>query len=366
MNENELITWLFDNGGSAIRYRTATELMENCSAGLKKQLIKDLLEHKKAKALLPLLDGFPTIPSFNNIRDFIRYHSSKGHDLEQILPKLMNIGFKKGISEFDKKMRNFCKYVENDLVRKAQQDPQDVTDTWAIWTAHFVAAHFVWGGYTYKESIDYIKKRIDLLYKAASLKLFDIHSEKGKKPIIKPELDPCIGDTPLPIIFDIFCLSYFPQENLNKDYRKKINVIIEYILDDRFQSLPEGYGYLSYISSSGKRTVYGCGWSPVLPGFFSFDSQPQLKSIILYLDLMSHFKVAIKSNWFKNCMDHLEQYRNNSGTYSFPSNYLSDKKDGFFVLGNGIGLEESRSKKSLELESTFWMLLIKRRIRNMV
>lgn len=366
MNENELVTWLFDNGGSAIRYRTATELMENCSAALKKQLVNDLLDHKKAKELLPLLDNFPLIPSFNNIREFIRFHSSKGYDLEQVVPKLMNIGLKNGISEFDKKMHKFRKYVENDLVHSAFKNPQDARDTWAIWTAHFCAAHFAWGGYTYKESIDYIKKRIDSLYKTASMKSFNIHSEKGKKPIIRPELDPCIGSTPLPIIFDIYCLSYFPKENLSDDYIKKINTIIKFILDERFQSLPEGYGYLSYKSSSGKPAIYGCGWRPVLPGFFNFESQTQLKSIILYLDLMSHFKVATKSNWFKNCIDHLEQYRNDSGTYSFPSNYLQDKKDGFFVLGNGIGLEESRSKKSLELESTFWMLLIKRRIKNMV
>jgi hypothetical protein len=80
---------------------------------------------------------------------------------------------------------------------------------------------------------------------------------------------------------------------------------------------------------------------------------------------MSHFRPAVQSGWFKKCLNHLEEFRTPSGTYCFPSNYLIDKKDGFYVLGGMMGLEDKRTKKSLELESTFWMLLIKKRIRQM-
>ena len=58
MNENELIPWLMDRGGSAIRYRTATELMDDCPASLTRELADSLFSHSKAKKLLPLLDAF--------------------------------------------------------------------------------------------------------------------------------------------------------------------------------------------------------------------------------------------------------------------------------------------------------------------
>ena len=67
MDEKKLITWLMENGGAAIRFRTASELMDDCPESTKKDLADQLMENEKIKASLPLLDNFAPVPYFKNI-----------------------------------------------------------------------------------------------------------------------------------------------------------------------------------------------------------------------------------------------------------------------------------------------------------
>jgi hypothetical protein len=62
-------------------------------------------------------------------------------------------------------------------------------------------------------------------------------------------------------------------------------------------------------------------------------------------------------------MQILETYQTERGTYNFPSTYLVEMKAGYYVGGEYMGLEDNRrNPKTLELESTFRMLLLKKRI----
>ncbi|MBN2542452.1 hypothetical protein JXI42_06255 [bacterium] len=77
--------------------------------------------------------------------------------------------------------------------------------------------------------------------------------------------------------------------------------------------------------------------------------------------LMSHFKTAWESRWFKSCVEHLEKFRTENGTYRFPKHYLKERRNSYFVTGGHTGLGENRRKKiTLEIESTFWMMKIKK------
>ena len=221
MNEEELIGWLMDKGGSAIKFRTATELMDSCSGSQKKKLADQLLEHKRVKALLPLLDDFPPVPSFDNLFEFLKIHTSKSSGIEGIMPRLLHLGFRKGIPDFDRRMRKFRKYVDNDLVRKASSNVQDpyVNDVWALFSAVLLATYFVWGGYRYDESVGIIKKQINLIYTTAAKKIFDIYlpesefkanrlspPKRMRKLVIKPGIQ-------LPLIFDLYGFAYLPDNH---------------------------------------------------------------------------------------------------------------------------------------------------------
>jgi hypothetical protein len=363
MNDKELVAWLFDNGGPAIRYRTAVDLMDDCPASGRKELAGQLLTHKKVKLLLPLLDTFPAKPVFNHALDTVLIHSGKHNCFEQAVAMLIHLGLRKGIAEFDSRMDRFREYIDNEKVRKAMNDPEDVRDTWALLPAFYATPYFLWAGYNNDASMNFAKSRIDSLNNAAFGKNFDIHESIGERPIMKPEYDPCIGATPLPIIHDLILLAYFPENLKDKKLHDKINTIINYILHEEFQSLPINYGYLNYKSPSGKPALYSCGWRPVLPCFFDMKPDTQNRTIILYLTLMSRFKPAIQSRWFKTCVGHLEKFRTETGTYCFPPDCLTEKKEGYYVLGSMMGLEDRRTKKSLELESTFWMCLINKNIK---
>jgi hypothetical protein len=60
-------------------------------------------------------------------------------------------------------------------------------------------------------------------------------------------------------------------------------------------------------------------------------------------------------------MDYLESYCTNNGTYIFPRSHLQERAIGYWVTGAYMGLEENRRKNmAIELESTFWMLKIKK------
>lgn len=370
MNNNELLEWLITNGGPTIKYRTTTELMVNSPN--QDKLVDDLLHVKMINSLLKRLECYGPIQTVD-IGTLNLIHTGAG--VEGIVAKLIELGMKSGIHVFDSRMHIFRQYVDNMFVRKALSSPggQDVVNNRAIFIAVLLASYFVRAGYEYDEIMSFVKERINLLYRAASNKLFDIHLSDTEllvypkrpkswslHPVIKPEYDPGCCEKPLPLIHDIFCLAYFPKAFIDKDLENKINRIIEYVLDERFQALPQGYGLLWYKSN---RTYYACGWRPELPCLNNYNSEYEKSILILYMDLMSNFKVARESKWFQNCLNYLEEFKTYNGTYCFPPYLIKDKNNMGYVCGMSMGLGENRkSQKAYEIESTFRMLLIKKRM----
>lgn len=179
-------------------------------------------------------------------------------------------------------------------------------------------------------------------------------------PVVRAEYDPGGNEKPLPNIWDIYTLAYLPEDCKSIELREQTSKIIEYVLDERFQALPWGYGLLFFTAN---KRYYGCGWSPRLPGLHGFEDPLDQGTMVLYVELTSHFVEARNSTWFKRCLEHLEAFKTETGTYCFPKNYLQEKKDQGFVCGASMGLGENRRRKNaLEIESTFRMLLIKKRI----
>jgi hypothetical protein len=111
-----------------------------------------------------------------------------------------------------------------------------------------------------------------------------------------------------------------------------------------------------------RRTCYGWGWSPHLPGFQGVGalSDGQFTPLLARLELMARFARGRRSPWFQDALRHLEAYRTSQGTYRFPGHYLRES-EGYYVLGYGMGLEENRRRPlGMEIESTFRMMAIRR------
>ena len=362
MTDSELVEWLMANAGPVIRYRTVRELHGNYH--VHDDLISELLNEGFIKALLVKLDAFGPLSSIDRFT-FNAIHNGTG--LQAHVWKLLEFGLGKDIEPFDRRMQVFGNYVENKWVQAVWDHPAgfDVKDNWAIFIAVLLSSYLIRAGYEYEALINFVKRRIDLLHRNASEKVFDIHlnSEElaklpkrpkiwSNKPVIRPEYDPGGRQTPLPLIHDMSMLAYLPEDIVDGELKRKVSRIVEYVLTPSFQSLEEGYGLLW---SKDKRRFHGMGSKPELPCFHSFDDQKEQISLIYYLDIMSQFEEARESVWFQNSMQYLETYKTEDGTYDFPKFLLMK---GWMELG-----ENRRRRNALEIESTFRMVLLKKRIR---
>ena len=355
MKEQDMISWLMQTGGPVIRYRTAAELCGQIGYDME-QLERDLLNDSNVKKALNLFEECTVNSNLWN------WHGSKKELLENVLGKLLEFGFNKNIGVFDEKIATFYSWLDS----KPPQSP-DHTPISSI----FIAWCLLRSGYNFDELIKYMLKRIDYIYASAKEQIFDIYlngkdlkgiSKKFINECIKPELNPYSGSKPLPLIHDIYALAFYPKDLVNDEIKERINRIIDYILNDSFQRIREGYGYLVL---NNKNYCHSCGWSPTFPGYNGFDLEGmEQNKFFMRVELMSHFVIAHNTKWFLNSIEHLEQFCTPEGTYLLPSAYLCEKASGYYVLGAYMGLENKRTSKSLELESTFRMMCIKKRMEN--
>jgi hypothetical protein len=290
--------------------------------------------------------------------------------LENVIPRLLERGLRAGVTAFDEKMVRFRQYVDNPLVHRALDNPEHPTVEGgrAVFIATVLASYFLRGGYDYDEIVQFVQRRIELLSRLAAERNYAIHLSGAElsglpkqwvgKPIIRPDMDPMSGSKPLPLIHDLYAFAYMPVERMIKQTRQQLDDIVAYVTNERYQAFPPGYGYI--WSKADRQTCYGCGWNLDLPALGSTNPYHQC-IFVQRMELLAHFPMARRSTWFQKGMHLLETYQTEQGTYCFPSTYLLEKKAGYYVGGDYMGLEDNRrKKKSLELESTFRMLLLKK------
>lgn len=366
-----LINWLLDEGGPVIRYRALVELAGYDASSDCEAALHAVLQTEKTRWLLDQLDRFGPLPHVD-IGTLNALHGMKPTCLENIIPRLLERGLRAGIAVFDEKMERFRHYVDNPLVHQALDDPAHPTVEGgrAVFVATVLASYFMWGGYAYEEIVQFVQQRVASISRLAAKKTYDIHLPEAQltglpkqwvgKPIINPDMDPMIGTTPLPLIHDLRAFAYMPTESLSDVMRQQLDDIVTYVTDERYRALPPGYGYV--CPGDNRRMCYACGWNLDLPDLDSAKSYEQRK-IVQRLELLAHFPAARTSNWFQEGMRLLETYRTARGTYCFPSTFLMEAKAGYYVGGVYMGLEDNRrTTKTLELESTFRMLLLKKLI----
>jgi hypothetical protein len=371
METQDLIQWLLKEGGPVIRYRTIFELGGSRTLSGDELLLDTLLQAEKTRWLLEQMDLFGPITHVD-IRVLNALHGMKPTCLENVIPRLLERGLRAGVAAFDEKIEHFRQYVDNPLVHRALEKPEptSVEEGRALFIATVLASYFLRGGYEYDEIIQFVKHRMELLSQLAAERNYDIHMSEAElvglprqwvgKPIIRPDLVPTHGGRPLPLIHDIFAFAYLPAVFLKDQNRQQLEDIVAYVTDERYQTFPPGYGYI--WPETNRQVCYACGWNLDLPDLDS-DNPYQQRKIVQRMELLAHFPAARKSPWFQKGMQILETYQTERGTYNFPSTYLVEMKAGYYVGGEYMGLEDNRrNPKTLELESTFRMLLLKKRI----
>jgi len=231
-----------------------------------------------------------------------------------------------------------------------------------------VGSFLVLAGYHEDNALrDYLAHRVNILWSFTRERNYDIYADRtdypdipegfGEKPLVKPELYSG-GEERFPTIYDIHALAHYPDKLKGGATQKKLDTVIDYVLDPKYQELPDGYG----LMRAGKRRYYAIGWSVHLYSYKGFDvSGFRADCFVQRLLLLAHFPTARKHRWFQESLEHLEGFRTERGVFSFPRPYLRERRSGYWVTGAYMGLEEDRRRRlAIELESTFWMLKLKK------
>ncbi len=103
---------------------------------------------------------------------------------------------------------------------------------------------------------------------------------------------------------------------------------------------------------AGVSTMAPCALGALL------DGKPRGLQLVEILASSTSFR---ESPAFIGLLDTMEEYRTEQGTYMFPSEWLEERAQGYWICGDFMALDTGeRSPGALELESTFWALMIRR------
>lgn len=343
--KNQNIEWLMGYGSPAIRIRTMKDIIgENPS----QKMIDDLLAFPMTEKWLPRLQPKT---------DFFNLHGSKPECLENVSGKLHELGY--SVSMSPKRQHNLDNFVEV---------LEDIGRTQALFefSTLFIYASLLILDFDHPLLLDMAVDHLTMVGDFCHQMDYDIHidpdtfggmyaSYHGRK-LLNPEFN-----HRLPTIWDLYLLAYMPRTRRKEEINQAETSILNYILTDDYQNLPEGYGIMYHPPT---KKYFAHGWNIGLPGWHIDGSiSPTHQEIQLQrLELFANFPSAHSRKWFQNSVNHFESFQTTDGTYRFPSGYLKEGTSGYFVFGNYMRLEENRRRKiALELDSTFRMELIKKR-----
>jgi hypothetical protein len=331
MQQPELVEWLFTNSGPILRYRIAVELMD-VSDQERKHLLSDALATPEVQRWLA------------NLRQSRSIHGSTDTHAENALSKLLDYGLNCAVPAF------------------AGCAEQLLDCPLQMWDAFVLLPFLIRAGYTGNPRVmEWLPSRLEKLHQTAQRGSFDFYLSSAEasrvpkawrgKPIYRDESGHQAG-YPLPTCYDFYALAYCPSMPGIVDFPSKSESIVAFLSDARFQSTVGGYGW----DKAGRR-CYAAGRV-----FLACVTPARL---VLFLELGARFKSARQSDWFQQGLSSLEEYRTPRGTYRFPPGLLVEKTGYQLYAGSHMGLgEDRRSPLALELESTFHMLYIHKRMQN--
>jgi hypothetical protein len=350
-NDN-LAQWLLDNAGPIIRYRAARELLDQSPADVER-LRHDMLTSPMVRLWLARL------------KDCSKIHDSGNDRFENIVGKLLEFGIDAGYEEFAALLRPFASRLE--------RGPSHKRGMYFTLCAVIVAWGLARAGIQDPVLDAFMQQRLDTLNKTACKGSYDIYVKgisfpdmpkayRDRYPVLKEEFTPN-GELSLPNIHDLYMLSACQDARPDAETAATIESVISYVLHPDYQALDPAFGYVRQMHE-GKTHYYVLGWAAQLPGYNSPLKKGRPPVLLQRLELMCHFPVACRHEWVLRCLDYLDQYRTPGGRWLFPREYLTEKPVGYWVAGAHMGLEEDRrSQQSIELESTFRMLRIKKLFR---
>jgi len=330
-DDQALIDWLLTAGNPILRYRAARDLAPGYPAAGLEQLRGEAATAPEAQRWL------------GNLARSTNVHGNRDVDGENALAKLLEYGFDRSLPAFDAGVQS--------LLRNRVVQP---------WDRYILPPYLIHAGYIdHPLTQGWFAERIDALYQNALKGSYDFYLTPAEaahapsawrgKPIYRDEFGHEAA-YPIPTCYDFYALAYCPALPGIPDLDEKMETITAYLSDRRFQTTIGGYGW-----NKRDGRCYAAGRV-----FLACAEQSRLT---LFLELGARFASVRQSAWFRKGLALLESCRTPQGIYCFPPGLMMEKAGSFIYGGRRMGLGENRrTAQALELESTFRMLYIRKRM----
>ena len=331
---------LFKEAGTAIKYRIVSEIYNEVNS---KEYFECKQDLESSERVIKLLDY---------LKNHREYHGATLWAVENSLNMLVDMGLAYG--------KDFYAFenVMEELVREVRNRKVEGNHVLRYLPHIVVVPSLLRAGCREAWMLEFVKERIDIIYSFIQERNYDIYDDNNLykgisknfrgRPIIRPELYKG-GQIKLPLEYDIYGFACV-YSKITEAYRNKIDEIIAYIMNKKFQQIADGYGVLS-----DKKKYWAMGWDPKP---VDFEKEYHYNPLLLKMELLSNFKVAVKTEWFEQALKMAETYKMENGLYEWPKNYLTEK-DSCWILGNHVGIGENRrNSKGFSYEGTFRTLMI--------
>ena len=152
MNHRDLAYWLLDNGGPIIRFRTLVDIFEEQDVGTVSRALKEMTESPE---VVKWLDLFESSLAFNDV------HSGRQNAFENVVAKLVQLGWRAGLQPFDNKTLPFRVWLSENI------DKEPVT-AHEVFKRSLVASVLARAGYQMVEAVQkQVLSRLNTVHKFA-------------------------------------------------------------------------------------------------------------------------------------------------------------------------------------------------------
>ncbi|UCC33794.1 MAG: hypothetical protein JSW53_01975, partial [Candidatus Bathyarchaeota archaeon] len=176
MNRSELVHWLMESGGPAIRYRTALELGRDVEGYDLDRLSAELLDSKPVKLWLSRCQPIAVPKHYKHA--YYTIHGSKETFFENVVPKLVQLGLHTRMPVFLEATAPFLQRFKEDVERPYE-------DPFTIFYLTLLAAFLAMAGYEAEETVrTFLSTRREALYEFTRQRDYDIYVDPGNYPSV--------------------------------------------------------------------------------------------------------------------------------------------------------------------------------------
>jgi uncharacterized protein YeaO (DUF488 family) len=232
MNHRDLAYWLLDNGGPIIRFRTLVDIFEEQDVGIVSRAMKEMVESPEVVKWLELIE--PSL-AFNDV------HSGRQNAFENVVAKLVQLGWRAGLQPFDNKTLPFRVWLSESI----DKEPEEAHEVFKRTVTASVLAR---AGYQTVEAVQkQVLSRLKTVHQFAKSPDFsNIFVDKSKykgipkglvsHDLINPQLYPN-QQLALPWIHDVYAFSHLSVVLKVDHYRKQAEEVLEMVLNPEYQEL---------------------------------------------------------------------------------------------------------------------------------